>query len=103
MAFTKLRRDQNGIPLQALTPNLAVNGTVGAVSASLVLPPECDYVRVASVNDCYIRFGTSGVTAAGTDIFFPKGSEVLGVPEGATHLAYIQHTTGGVISVTSMI
>lgn len=89
--------------LQAIAPDPAqvATGTAGAASSRITLPSGAEVVRVACINDLYFRFGDSTVTAAGTDSFMPKGVEVFKVPSGATHLAIIQHTTGGVVSVTA--
>lgn len=76
--------------------------TAGAVSVNGAIPSGAYIVRVAAVNDCYIAFGNSGVVASGASSLFPKGSELLKVPAGATHIAVIQHTTGGAVTVTDM-
>jgi len=102
MAKPSLPKDQWGEEIPVLGPGATLTLTAGAASSSGALPAEAFVVRVAAVNDCYIAFGTSGVTASGTSVFFPKGSELFKVPATATHMAVIQHTTGGVVSVTVM-
>ena len=104
MPFSRLPLDQFGKPIPVLgEAGTPVNLTAGAASVSGALPANCDVVRVACLNDCYIDFGTSGVVAAaGTSMFMPKGAELFKVPSGATHIAVIQHTTGGVVSVAPM-
>lgn len=105
MANPILPRDRVGHAIQALAPEAGTTatGTVAGTSARVALPTGAEVVRVCAVNDCYIRFGDSSVTAAGTDALFIKGAEVFKVPAGATHLAFIQHTTGGAITVSSMV
>lgn len=102
MAKPELLKDKWGEEIPVLGPGSTLTLTAGAASSNGALPAEAFVVRVAAVNDCYINFGTSGVTASGTSVFFPKGSELFKVPAGATHMAVIQHTTGGVVSVTVM-
>jgi hypothetical protein len=104
MATLRFPVDQNAVPfpLVALDPTLCVTGTVAGTTARVALPTD-DVVRVAASTDCYIRFGNSTVNAATSDALFVKGSELFKVPYGATHLAFIQLATGGVISVTGCV
>jgi hypothetical protein len=94
--------DRNNLPVQALAPSAVVPVSVGAVSVRVALPPDTFCVRIAAVNDCYLAFGDSGVTADGTSHLFLRGAEVFKTPTGATHVAFIQHTTGGAASVSVM-
>ena len=99
-------RSLDGAHLQAIVPDTVattgtVVGTVGAASARVALPTGAEVVRVACVNDCYVNFGNSGVTAAGTNMLMLKGAEVFKIPTAATHIAFIQHTTGGAITITA--
>lgn len=89
--------------IPVLAPGAVLTFTAGATSsAPQAFPADTFVIRVAAVNDCYIAFGNSGVVASGSSHFFPKGSELFKVPSGATHMAVIQHTTGGVVSVSVM-
>lgn len=103
MPFATLPKDQNGFPIQALAPapTRNINGTIGAASARVALPASSDVVRLCATADCYIRFGDSAVNAANSDAIFVKGAEILKIPTGATHLAFLQVSTGGSISVTA--
>lgn len=92
--------DSNKLPVQALAPAACVPVTVGAVSSRYALPSETFCVRIAAVNDCYVAFGNGTVNADGTSHLFLRGSEVFKVPNGATHVAFIQHTTGGAASIS---
>lgn len=105
MPFARLPSDQNGTPIQVLSPAAAstVALTAGAASVNAALPTNCEVIRVACINDCYVNFGTAGVTASGAHMLFTKGSELFDVPAGATHVAVIQHTTGGAVTVTPML
>lgn len=106
-AFSKLVRDQNGFPVQALSPDPAAVARVaiGASSARVALPANSDIVRVAASDDCVIKFGDNTVTAVeASDSVFPKGAEVVAVPAGATNLAVINLSgSSGVVSVTRMV
>lgn len=95
--------DQNGYPVQALAPSTTAILTAGATSTRVALPTGAQLVRLAAINDCYVAFGDSNVVASGSNMLFTKGSEIFEVPAGATHVAVIQHTTGGAVTVTMMV
>lgn len=96
--------DKRGYAIQALAPVARVGGTIGASSDRVQLPAGSSVVRVSASSDCYILFGTGSVTAVAdnTSDLFPKGVEVMAVPPGATHMAVIQLTTGGVYQVAAL-
>ena len=89
---------------------VTINGSAvpdtGAMSASLIieyeftsvtmiLPTNSGAVRIHSFADCFIEFGDSSVVASGlTSIYFAAGTEALGLPVGATHIAV--KTAGGI-------
>lgn len=107
MSTPKLLRDAFARPVQALAPEdgNVVTLTAGAASVRGALPADCFAVRIACVNDCYFNFGNSAVVAgagAGQGHFLAKGVELSKVPAGSTHIAVIQHTAGGVVSVSTM-
>lgn len=57
-------------------------------------------VRLCASTNCYIAFGGSTVEATTAGIFLPAGVPlVVGVPSGATRVAAIQASAGGVLSV----
>lgn len=99
--------DRNSAAVQVLGPgNYAGGFATGAASASAALPTGTvagDVVRIAATQDCYIKFGAIGLTAATTDILFLAGAEFFKVPVGATHIAAIQVGSAGVVQVTKMI
>jgi hypothetical protein len=103
MAFANLPKDQRGESIQALAPSTNVAGTIGAASARVALPASCDVVRVACAADCYVAFGNSAVTASSADALFLKGVEVFRIPTAASHLAFIQVSAAGAITVTAMV
>lgn len=94
---------RQGHLLQAFAPDPAAVtvGSAGATTSNFALPTGAEVVRIACANDLYFKFGTSGVTATGSDSLMLKGAEVFKVPAGATHIAVIQHTTGGAVTVTA--
>lgn len=81
------------------------SAATGAASASTAIPNASDgnrprYIRVAGRNECYVKLGTSGVTATTNDILVqPADSVILAVPNGITHIAYIQGTAAGQVNV----
>jgi hypothetical protein len=99
--------DRNATPVQVLGPgNYSAGFSCTAVSARTALPTGCvagDILRIASSQDCYIKFGTVTVTATTSDILFLAGAEFLKVPAGATHIAAIRVGADGVVQVTKMV
>jgi hypothetical protein len=99
--------DRNSVAVQILGPGNYVAGfACTAASARTALPTgtvEGDIVRIASSQDCYIKFGTVTVTATTSDILFLAGAEFLKVPYGATHVAAIRVGSDGVVQVTKMV
>ena len=98
--------DQNSNAIQVMSPGANVADDVDGVSDNNVLPSGTsvgDIIRVATNQDTYINFGTSGVTAAASDILHPAGTEYYQVPAGAGYIAYLQVSAAGRISVTLMV
>lgn len=73
----------------------------GLSSASVALPAGRVF-RIHCDQACYINFGTSGVTAASSDMPFDAGVEIMAVAEPNTHIAAIQNTTAGTVTITPM-
>lgn len=84
------------------------SAATGAASARSAIPNDSsgnppNYVRVAARNECYIKFGTVTVTATANDILIQPGdSQILGVPKGITHIAYIQGVAAGQVNVVPL-
>lgn len=84
------------------------SAATGAASAATAIPVASDgnlprYIRVAARNECYVKLGTSSVTATANDILVqPADSVILQVPNGITHIAYIQGTAAGQVNVTPL-
>ena len=106
MAQRILPIDANSFPIQAL----ALVGTTGKISitgtsARVALPSGVgheDVLRLASTTDCYIKFGDSTVEATTSDALFTAGVELFKVPAAATHVAAIQVSASGVMTVTEL-
>lgn len=100
-----LLRDTGGEALQAISPLTSVTATLSASSQRLTLPTDTYVVRIAATNNCYIRFGTSAVDAASTDMLFPIGCEVFNISSRAiTHVAVIGlDGSGGAFSATKVV
>ena len=98
--------DLNRKAIQTLRLNTTTSKiTIGGTTARVALPTGVtagDIVRVASNTDCYINFGTSAVDAAATNVLFTQGVEMFAVPPDATHLAAIQVSTAGVLTITEV-
>lgn len=85
-----------------------ISPSTGAASAVSALPLTSSgsvprYVRVAARNESYVRLGTAGATATNADILVqPADCVVLMVPNGVTHIAYIQGTAPGIVNVVPL-
>lgn len=85
-----------------------VSAATGAASASSPIPVASDgnrprYIRVAARNECYVRLGVSGVVATNQDTLVqPADSVLLAVPNGVTHIAYIQGTAAGLVNIVPL-
>lgn len=84
------------------------SAATGASSAATAIPVASDgnrprYIRVAARNECYVKLGISTVVATANDILVqPADSVILHVPNGITHIAYIQGTAAGQVNVTPL-
>ena len=88
MVAPKLLIDSNGVGIQAVElADDAVAIAVATSSSADNIPTGATLIRYGVDVDCYIRFAATVTTSNGH--FFPKGVEVLVVPEGATQVAVI--------------
>jgi len=88
MPKPKLLTDVNSVPIQAVEmADDAVAIAVGTSSSADALPTGSELIRIGIDVDCYIRFAATVTTSNGH--FFPKGVEILVVPQSATQLANI--------------
>lgn len=111
MSNINFPRDKSGGVVPIL--NLDFNQTTGTVtltssgvSASSALPSDYsagDVIYVSATNDVYITFGTGSVTATSSDVVFPYGGQPLVIPAGATHVAVLQISAAGAVSVSGVI
>ena len=98
--------DQNGFPIQTLalgtqTVKLTVSGTTARGAFPSGASHE-DIVRIACNTDCHIKFGDDTVEATTNDPLFTQGVEAFKIPDNATHLAAIQVSAGGILTITEM-
>ena len=98
--------DQNGFPIQTLglgtsTVKLTISGTTarGALPAGA---SHEDIIRIASNTDCHIKFGDDTVEATTDDALFTQGVEAFKVPDGVSHVAAIQVSAGGIMTINEM-
>lgn len=74
----------------------------GVSSARIALPTGTRVFRIHADQACFINFGDNTVTSAATDMPFDAGVEILGVPEAHTHIAAIQNSSAGTVTITPM-
>ena len=82
--------------------------TTSASSSRVAIPNASDggvprYIRVAATAACYVKIGTSGVTATTSDVLVqPADAIVLHIPLGITHIAAIQDSAAGKCNVVAL-
>jgi hypothetical protein len=98
--------DQNGFPIQTLGLGSSTTKiAVGAASQRGPLPSGAsheDIVRIACNTDAYIKFGDSTVEATTSDALFTQGVEAFKVPDGVSHVAALQVSAGGIMTLTEL-
>mgnify|MGYP005725860619 CR=1 FL=1 len=83
-------------------PDNQASISFGVASASAALPTTSRAFRIHADQACFINFGAGSATAATSDMPFDAGTEIIGVAEPNTHIAAIQNTTGGTLTITPM-
>lgn len=80
--------------------SVAYTGT----SANGAVPGGSREVLLAATTNCFVRFGTTdAVTATTSDILIPAGQRYhFEVPAGTTHIAAIQQSAGGSLSIVAV-
>lgn len=78
--------------------------TTGAASARIAIPANSAaenprYIRVAAINETYVKLGSSTVTATTNDVLIQPADAAVFAVNGATHIAYIQGTAAGKVNV----
>lgn len=92
----------------ATITTVGFSAATGAASANTAIPSASDgnkprYIRVSARNECYVKLGTTGVAATTNDILVqPADSIILAVPNGITHIGYIQGTAAGQVNVVPL-
>jgi hypothetical protein len=87
--------------------SVSANIAFGAASASVAIPNNSAaaaprVVRLAATQPCRVRFGPSGLTAVATDMLVQPQNDVYVYMAGNTHVAAIQESTGGNLSITAL-
>ena len=99
--------DANGFPIQTLALGRTTNViSVTGTSARAEIPSGAgaeDIIRIACNTDCHIKFGDSTVEATTSDPLFTQGVEAFKVPDTSTHVAAIQVSASGTMTLTELI
>ena len=93
--------DNGSKPSYAHGDGTRVNLASGAASANAAIPAGARVVKVTATENCWLNFGTSGVTAsaANTSILFLAGVDIIYLPSTVTHVAAIQFATAGTVQL----
>jgi|SRR5882672_1678373 len=81
--------------------------TTGAASARTAIPVDSAgnlprYIRVAAINESYVKLGTSAVVATTNDILVQPADSLWLAVNNATNIAYIQGTAAGKVNVVPL-
>ncbi len=99
--------DQNGFAIQALAygrnATLSYDGNTSRTQIPTLAAGVEDVYRLAAPTACYVMWGDSQVKATSDSVLFPGGVEITKIPQGATHLAVLQYTDPGTLSITEMV
>lgn len=95
----------SGGPVSITAPGFSA--ATGAASASTAIPVDSAgnkprYIRVAGINACYVKLGQSGVVATNADVLIQPADREIMTVSGATHIAYIQDSAAGRVSVVPL-
>ena len=91
----------HSIALDIVSPSpIVIPVQAGSSSAEL---PEGSKMRIFSMTDCFLAFGTSTVEATNSSTFFEAGTEILHVPQSATHIAVKRYTLNGGLYVMGIL
>ena len=92
------------ITVMATGASITTGGTTARVALPTALSGEIPrYVRVSSLNACYVRLGISTVNAVATDTLIqPADSVIMQVPSGITHMAAIQDSAAGKVNIVPL-
>lgn len=79
----------------------------GAATARTAIPVDSAgnlprYIRVAAINESYIKIGGSGVNATTNDTLIQPADSVILTVNQQTHIAYIQGTSAGKVNVVPL-
>jgi hypothetical protein len=92
----------------AVINTVGFTAATGAASARSTIPVDTsgnrpNYIRVAAINESYVKLGDVTVTATTNDILIqPADAIYLQVGKAVTHIAYIQGTAAGKINVSPL-
>lgn len=79
----------------------------GAASARVAIPTTAAgtsprYLRVAAINESYIKVGDSTVVATANDVLVQPADAVILAVQGCTHIAFIQGASVGKVSLVPL-
>jgi len=101
--MSKQMVDDNGLIVSGVFipgphQSVTVSGTTARTAANF--NDRTTILRLCASTNCYIAFGGGTIEATTAGIFLPAGVPlVVGVPAGATRVAAIQASAGGILSV----
>lgn len=99
-----MKNELTAISVSAVGANIVT----GAASASVAIPVAQSgevprIVRIAATVNARVKLGTVGVAAVAADMLIqPSDGVLMTIPRGITHIAAIQDTAAGMVSITPL-
>lgn len=91
------------LPAPAYTQDTIVLNYTSVSGGASILPTNGGSIRVHALADCLIKFGTESILVGELNsIYMAAGTEVFGVPSGATHLAVRGVGTPGILNISGL-
>ena len=107
MASTMQPQDRNQDSIPVLAQEAVVNTVAGPVSVEVAIPGQSypPVVRVYAAQDTYILFTPTGTAATPVNATLVGAGSITdwSVKAGDTHIAVLQGTSGGAVSITSLV
>lgn len=84
--------------------SVGFTSATGAASTRTALPVDSAgnlprYVRVAGINECYVKLGSATIVATTNDTLIQPADSAIMAVNGCTNIAYIQGSVAGKVNV----
>lgn len=103
---TLLPLDDNGNPIQFLTPKILAGSqkvnTTATTARSTAFASETKVIGIWATQDMFVRMGGSSITAANTDHFIPASQYFRLPTKGNLYIAAIRSSADGILYISEL-